>query len=112
MKFIKKNIVAICHVLEMEHLKIATNNTHVFISKQMQSLPDYLKPPFILAHIIFSFFAFITHLKPFHKLALPQQKKILAAWRTSKFHVCKTYLKFYEALVIYDLSSKKWNIDE
>lgn len=117
MSFLQKNISAICQTLLEEHMadmltivNVQNNHAEQFIRRQLGQMPDYLKVPFGLLNLFFCIVILITYFRPFYRLSFIQQRKILSHWRQSKWDFCRTFLKFYETLIIYDLSFQVWNL--
>lgn len=116
MSFFQKNITALCQAIteEYRHVFAITNHQQAekFLREQMKKMPDYLKLPFALLNSTFFLLVLMRYFKPFYCLSSLQQSKLLSQWRNSKINVCRTFIKFYESLIIYDLSFQTWRKNE
>jgi hypothetical protein len=113
MSLIKKTVTAICWTIcrGREGLDVLENHqphhANAFIEYQLTKLPDYLVLPFNGLILFFSLCALFKHATLFHRLTYSKRHQILMRWRHSRLGFCRDFVRFFDALIIYDLGFSK-----
>ena len=117
MNFFHKTITSISLTLVSEYAGQTaltngkSNKTQRFILWQIKHMPDYLRYPFFMLTVCFSLQTFLVHFKPFHLLPFLTRIRVLNIWRNSGLGVRRDFVRFYETLVIFDISFGEFGCD-
>jgi hypothetical protein len=70
------------------------------IIERQGAMPDYLRlPTRVLTHI-FDYWGLVVAGKRFQNLDATSQAGLFDAWKTSRFNVCRNFVRFYESLYL------------
>lgn len=79
---------------------------HNFILIQIDNMPDLFRFAFKLITFFFLISVFIKYGKKFDELSQIDKVKVVNKWRNSKITFCRDFIRFFEAFVIFHLTSQ------
>jgi hypothetical protein len=71
----------------------------VFLLRQMDQMPDYLRWPFRMVTLVYGMHTILLHGRLFHALTPEQKDRVIRRWKHSKISFMSTFIRFFEGLV-------------
>jgi hypothetical protein len=73
-----------------------------FVLGQHSRMPDYLRLPLVtLTLVCDSWPLWLGFGRPLHRLPVDQRRRVITAWKGSRFGFRRSLIKFYESLAVY-----------
>jgi hypothetical protein len=70
------------------------------ILERQNAMPDYLRLPMRILTRIFDYWGVVVAGKRFQHLDATGQALLFDSWKTSRFNVCRDFVRFYESLYL------------
>jgi hypothetical protein len=70
------------------------------IIERQGAMPDYLRLPTRMLTHIFDYWGLVVAGKRFQNLDAAGQAGLIDAWKSSRFNVCRNFVRFYESLYL------------
>lgn len=103
MKLFDKTVVAIVQTIAKGNVV----NEPIFVLKQCASMPDHLRFVIRGLTVIFTFYILLARWNFFHRLLLDDRIRVLNSCRDSRFNVLRNFVRFYDTLTVFVISSSK-----
>jgi hypothetical protein len=109
MNLAEKTISSICQSIQYSYMpnKFDYSGSELFIKNEISRLPDFVKFLFIFLVYLFSISSITRYGTFFYRLNIQKKIKIINSWKSSPFSFRRDFIRFFEVLILFNLTSQE-----